>query len=727
MSLSMVPDVLNPDIRTLTDTSIDTSTKTRTKQLMVFRPQSTADGLERHLQEVFEQEAPGIDNAYVTNSALPTMAWRLVHALSNHNRPVFGINDVLDTVWDMCAHVIKDQAIYIVGREKKMELTTRQSNIFKEQMERIKNTLDSLIPFVDAQETSDAEIRNMILEIRKTNLGLNETQQIRSDMKAVVRNLSRHKTLCKSSLAKDDGKRVYTERARDTMFIEPVRDAVAYLLEPYMVFKYVATFVPGPWNMGTWANEIRPSFLDMRYAELAIYRMFMQDIITPVRMNLIAHPSALLNSRLQNLSENERASGSVQILLEPEDSSGFKTVYRNGHRVHVYETPGSYSVKVTREGPVDFLIVGGGGGGGDASSGDAGGGGGGGAVVVKSDISVPLDETIDIVVGSGGSSAQKGSDSSVSFNGTDFTAPGGGRGGKGDADGGDGGSGGGGGMGGGSPGATVLRDSDGNPIDNSHGNDGGEPASSGQTAGGGGGAAEEGQEDGTGGTGRPVAFLGEAEKLYGSGGSGGKTENASKKNGKSGLDNTGNGGNGGSVVDGDNGSGGNGGSGVVVIRYDDGTGGGTVINSLENLGAVVISTLNHQYIAQDRQRIPRFHHSIALISNGTRHVSVHLEEMEEQLQQRKHNLRAILENHEFLKKLQKRDRVRYIVALVILILLICTYLALLLMMGLVDFESPKYSQRIAYTIYGLALSVFIVVAILWFFRTVTERSVAMFM
>jgi hypothetical protein len=275
---------------------------------------------------------------------------------------------------------------------------------------------------------------------------------------------------------------------------------------------------------------------------------------------------------------------------------GDRTSVVAGHRIHVFDTPGSGAkLMVSKSGVVDVLVVAGGGSGGSNGGGwVGGGGGGGGGVVVVQSLPVDENEEYDIEVGRGGDSVWKqrglnGGDSRFDV----FRAIGGGGGGNrshGNMNtGSSGGSGGGGNQwsGGGGGDAEVPDDRPvggtwyGNPgnsgnsnfADNSTGSQGG--------GGGGGAGSSPGPESPfDGGEGRNFSSLfgedvgddgyfagggsgrggsGHDDNIKGGKGGGGHLEG---QQGQGGTDATGGGG-GGSR----NATSGRGGSGVVIVRY----------------------------------------------------------------------------------------------------------------------------------------------------------------
>lgn len=65
-------------------------------------------------------------------------------------------------------------------------------------------------------------------------------------------------------------------------------DSIYYFYMPWLVIKFLASFVPGRWNITTYEEIYKPwiSFYDMRYAELAIFRVI-QDTIMMMRNYII--------------------------------------------------------------------------------------------------------------------------------------------------------------------------------------------------------------------------------------------------------------------------------------------------------------------------------------------------------------------------------------------------------------------------------------------------------
>lgn len=254
--------------------------------------------------------------------------------------------------------------------------------------------------------------------------------------------------------------------------------------------------------------------------------------------------------------------------------------------IHLFTATGSQSLVIPAvhrilPGTLKFLVVGGGG----AGSGNCGGGGGAGGLIYTSEQPVAAGEWA-VTVGAGGAQSGgnalggAGSDSAFVYNGTAYTANGGGRGGNwGTKAGAAGGSGGGGSAG--SAGGAANQPYPG--VGNKGGTGNGSVGAGGGGAGGAG-ANSSGNVGGAGGAGLQYDISGEASFYAGGGGGcgyngagnaggaggsgiGGRGTTGEKGlTGGAGLANTGSGG-GGAAGGGGTSYGGAGGSGVVIVRY----------------------------------------------------------------------------------------------------------------------------------------------------------------
>jgi len=404
---------LNPDLAALVDTSFDTAKQTRFLKVMAFEPPSDMDGLKAEVDRVFNDglnakggstdEAPSLDSVTVARSNLPTIA-RVMIEFQNQSVTSKGqihVQGALEMAKAISRETVRDLMIHMFGDTDRMRLSRRLSASFEVQMDRIFGAIEQLVPFLDKQDLSPQEVRNMMAEVNGPKYmsdGFRATPT-RTFM-PLVKRLSRHMELCRGELTKNDG--IYTDAAtRDGLFdSQEMRHAVFLLIQPWIVFKYVATFVYGPWNKSAWAREMRPSFLDSRNAELALYRMSM-DMVTHVRMNIIEHPEALQEKRLLEVIEDavdRNAQGGMTMEFI---ASTAKTMYSAGMRTHVFEATGSHDVSVRVGGEAMLLVVGGGGAGGAAGSDQPGGGGGGGEVVTRTAF-FDTGEDFTVKVGEGG-------------------------------------------------------------------------------------------------------------------------------------------------------------------------------------------------------------------------------------------------------------------------------------------------------------------------------------
>lgn len=264
---------------------------------------------------------------------------------------------------------------------------------------------------------------------------------------------------------------------------------------------------------------------------------------------------------------------------------------------------------------VEYLIVGGGGGGGSSTTfSTAGSGGGGAGGVITGTLNVTAGQSLDVVVGAGGTAGPAGNNSGTNGGNSSFAANagsglvalGGGAGIGGNGNGSAGGSGGG-GRGGG-PGAGLQPGTPQGGLGNAGGSG---PSPGGHGGGGGGGATSAGGGNsavsgGSGGNGfdsmiTGASFLvgggggggGANNDAFGVGGSGGGGNGANDSNAATaGVDGTGGGGGGGN----NNRLGANGGSGTVILRYQLNPGGRNTTAEAEEY-ARILEQLNQ--IAED--------------------------------------------------------------------------------------------------------------------------------
>lgn len=240
-------------------------------------------------------------------------------------------------------------------------------------------------------------------------------------------------------------------------------------------------------------------------------------------------------------------------------------------------TSRSFSIQVTSNVSVDYLVVAGGGGGGMTPATGYGSGAGAGGLLTSSAVSFPAGVTYTITVGAGGTRATyggaiptNGGNSSISGSGfTTVTAIGGGRGSTNGTDnGGNGGSGGGGGKSGAGgkgiyPGSTYIdaprQGYDGGNGDGTYGGSGGGAGASGSVG------------NSAGGIGLSSSITGTATYYAGGGGGGsggagglGGGGSANSEALKDGSTNTGGGG---AASPGASTYSGSGGSGVVILRF----------------------------------------------------------------------------------------------------------------------------------------------------------------
>jgi hypothetical protein len=644
----------NPDIRALSDATVDTTHLTRFHNLLSYTPASFPHTLSTELARTFGK-AGGIGDVSSASQggSVLTVARALaskydVHS-SDFERSDVSIPVILDIVNSTCFEVYLRQMVYLYVRpssdgniEPRAPESMREA--LKEQWISASRILEAAMPFYDASERerdpSFAEYRLEAHYARATD------------------------ELQKSFTVSETFSNVRLNVGGDTL-----RDAMLYMMQPWLALKFVTTFVvPPDSSYGiTETKRVRraalppvPTYTDSRSAELAVYRIFV-DVVIRTRSALLDNTDALRGGSVVH-----------HPTLEQEVFHYFSEPGR--HELHVHNSPVE----------VQVLVVGGGGGGGHR---DAGGGGGGG-VVMRERLRLPVG-THRVIVGNGGQGghgasvsgsgvreeAKNGESSSLTLltgdEGGEVVAFGGGRGASG---GGGNNAGDGGGAGrdgeGGSGGSTGSRDT-------GFFGDGGNGAGNsnlGQTY----------DEGGKGGDGLPDSFTGEVVYRGGGGstsgtpslGGGGQGGGGGCSRGTDGE--AGKGGGGGAARSPDDcARGGDGGSGIVILRFSTNNLWRDLVAKIEDMGFGITQTLNARYLDPEAAAMPRMHEEVAQIARQTKQASLDLHRINEQLQQRKNNLHVMLHNHGNVDERANRAVIGFWVAVAVYIVVTLVALGLL--------------------------------------------------
>lgn len=253
---------LNPDILSMVDSSHDTSKSSRMYQLMLWVPLEDADKLSGELTRVFADDDNVPPPSTATDASVAVVKGVLLDQYQKNpqvTRGRIGVATLLDIVWQSCRKVLRAQVTALYG--------TRTADR--------KVLPDSMWTFLDTRLSGITDQLNAAIPFRDDDTGF-----FVQDLKA---HLAKARTVIDAFPIEP--------ALRDWLFTPPVMDAIFYLFHPWLYFKFVASFVPGAWNA---ANQDRVSFYDMRYAELALYRM-MLDTNAQLRSLLLASGGATDN------------------------------------------------------------------------------------------------------------------------------------------------------------------------------------------------------------------------------------------------------------------------------------------------------------------------------------------------------------------------------------------------------------------------------------------------
>ena len=678
----MLKKASNPDVRMLADPSVDTTKISRIHHLLLFSPAKTAEKLKLHLAEAFgtplnspSEDVPLLseDARHGDRNSAAAIGRALTYRYDSHIADLGSadvqISMILDTANDACYAVFLRQMAFLYGvpglGDADMVLdpvfSVNMRDFWKEQWNKVTVELNNKIPFI-VQGTS--------LENYSLATHLQEAYQVANAVD------------------------IPSSFARVTFQIDVVKNAMFYMMQPWLTFKFVASFIDPSYDVG---------FANRRSAELAMYRM-MADTLLRTR-------NVLLNDT--NLMQG----GNMRVVSDGGD--------KHGHIFsHTFDTPGKHDLIVTKVPVVaNVLAVGGGGGGGQRD----GGGGGGGGVAFGNDIILPVGRH-RVTVGSGGKGAlgatvswtgrreqaTDGEASSLTLlsdeNGREIVAHGGGRGAS---------------QG---PGGHPAGEGGGQAGQSSKGGSGGQggKASTDYYGWGGNGAGNVNDgspyvEGGKGGDGLQNSITGE-RSYFGGGGSTGKTPSLGGGGqgggggcsvGSNGQDTRGGGG-GASRSPDDCARGGDGGSGMVAVLFTSSPAWQDLLPTLEDFGFSVTETISKRYVHPERKNIPSYHDKVDQLSKATKKGSLDLYQTNAELQQMKSNLNVMMHNSANVRAAERRS-------IIVFWSVVAVYIALALIVAvLIGFKMYD-------AVYAIA-SIAIAAVLLWWVvantrgETITNRE-----
>jgi len=269
----MAANIVHPDIRNFVDVSASASSQVFFKRLNAFHVYSEMQDVKEEVSRLYGDSQVSIEEAtdviLKTASSNPSsdsqqdlLVYTLIPKLAEiYQRDLTGtpgVGDILDAILELCETAIMEQMKALYGKRE----TTGSSPMLPSPVSvKIRNQLNAYtesweksIPYA---LTSDNE---------KRGGGDPEYAGVFPNQ---VRNLKDHFQMAYVTMA-----RVNVPPERLSYFPYVMRDLVYYFMQPWLAFKYLASFVPGDWNRnaGKDGRNVSVSFNDQRYAEFAIYR-----------------------------------------------------------------------------------------------------------------------------------------------------------------------------------------------------------------------------------------------------------------------------------------------------------------------------------------------------------------------------------------------------------------------------------------------------------------------
>lgn len=260
-------NLVNPDIRKFVDVSSSASGHIMFRRLMAFRTKGSMDAVREEKERVFgDDQAPITDiNEQLLGSGDGSVSAEnddhaLVYAIVNKFAQEYdsrlndnpSIDDILTVIENVCREAIREQMKALYGNSNG-NLDGSTSNAVETQLDVYVSELNENIPFTI------------------TNMDTVEHEEGERSRIVYARDMATHMNMAYVVL-----RRIVVPQQRSDYFPRVVRELVFYFLQPWLAFKFLATFVPGDWNNITGpASSIDSSFNDRRYAEFAIFRAMM--------------------------------------------------------------------------------------------------------------------------------------------------------------------------------------------------------------------------------------------------------------------------------------------------------------------------------------------------------------------------------------------------------------------------------------------------------------------
>lgn len=228
---------INDNLRELVRTSSDGSVQSGLALLMCYVPQTDRQEMENEIQRVFAE--PFRDDAEPVLECCKAVMSEVDQTLVQSGKLEKGDLDVplmLRFVNKSCQRVFKLQFNKLYS-EDSFGMSDTMSEHLDDTLKKVVGIIEDEVPFKEGGE--------------------------------YVTSLDRHLELCRD--------RILGLRLEPVVTWNDLKPALQNILHPWMFFKYVASFVPGDWNAS--GNGFVPSYEDIQFAELALYRMTFDTLV----------------------------------------------------------------------------------------------------------------------------------------------------------------------------------------------------------------------------------------------------------------------------------------------------------------------------------------------------------------------------------------------------------------------------------------------------------------
>ena len=255
LDIPIASKLVNKDIMAFIDLSASPSGNLRFRRMMSYRLKKDLDDVKEEKTRIF-----GGDNALnltdindrLFDSSEEDNEDALVHRIvkkfsDKYQEDVaddMTIDNILGLIESICKDAIMAQIGAVWGDDDGNMSSTMRSSV-EDQVNTYVETLDESIPYYSTSENGRIEfVRDMDTHMNRAFVTLN---------------------------------RIVIPQNKAEFFPRVIRDLVFHLLEPWLAFKFLASFVPGEWNNISAdlsdATSVSASFYDRRYAEFALFRV----------------------------------------------------------------------------------------------------------------------------------------------------------------------------------------------------------------------------------------------------------------------------------------------------------------------------------------------------------------------------------------------------------------------------------------------------------------------